>query len=232
MEPLKPIWTYMIGPLKLEIVPEIVMQWIIMAIISVLAIVFTRNLRVKPSKKQTVLESIYDVLKNAVISNMGDEFLDIIPFIGTIAVFLLFMNLTGLVGFPVPTKNFSVTVALALISFFMVQYYTIKKYGFLSYFKGYTYPLALITPINILERIMLPVSLSLRLFGNILAATFLVELCYEALDKVSALAQLAIPIPLHAYFDIFDGGIQTIIFLMLTMINIKMVAEHSAHIEH
>lgn len=232
MEPLEPIWTYMIGPLKIEIVPEVVMQWIIMAIISILAIVLTRNLRVKPSKKQTVLESIYDVLKNAVISNMGKEFLDIIPFIGTIAVFLLFMNLTGLVGLPVPTKNFSVTVALALISFFMVQNYTIKKYGFSSYFKGYTYPLALITPINILERIMLPVSLSLRLFGNILAATFLVELCYEALHKVSALAQIAIPIPLHAYFDIFDGGIQTIIFLMLTMINIKMVAEHSAHIEH
>ena len=79
---------------------------------------------------------------------------------------------------------------------------------------------------------MLPVSLALRLFGNILAATFLVELCYEALHSVGFIAQLAIPVPLHAYFDIFDGGIQTVIFIMLTMINIKMIAEHSGHTEH
>lgn len=232
MEPLEPIWSFYVGPLKLDIVPEVVMQWITIILVAILAIWATRNMKLRPNKKQVVVESIYTTLRKVVIDNMGEEFLDIIPFIGTLAVFLLFMNLTGLVGLPVPTKSFSVTVALALITFYMVQYYTIRKYGLKSYFVGYTLPLAIITPINILERIMLPVSLALRLFGNILAATFLVELCYEALGHIGFIANLAIPVPLHAYFDIFDGGIQTIIFIMLTMINIKMVAEHSTHEEH
>ena len=229
MEPLEPIWSYVAGPIKIEIVPEVVMQWITIVLIAIIAIWSTRNMKLRPNKKQAIVESIYTMLKNVVTANMGEEFLDIIPFIGSLAVFLLFMNFTGLIGLPVPTKSFSVTVALALITFYMVQFYTIRKYGLKRYFGGYAYPLIIITPINILERIMLPVSLSLRLFGNILAATFLVELCYEALHHVGFIAQIGLPVPLHAYFDIFDGGIQTIIFIMLTMINIKMIAEHSEH---
>lgn len=232
MEPLKPIWSFYIGPVTVDIVPEIVIQWLIMLIIAIIAIWSTRNLRLRPNKKQVVVEYIYTMLKDIVKSNMGEEFMDILPFIGSLAVFLLFMNLTGLFGLPVPTKSFSVTVALALITFYMVQYYTIRKYGLGKYFRGYTFPLAIITPINILERLMLPVSLALRLFGNILAATFLVELCYEALGHIGILAEIGIPIPLHAYFDIFDGGIQTVIFIMLTMMNIKMIADHSGETEH
>lgn len=232
MEPLKPLWSFDVGPIKIDIVPEIVMQWIIILIIAAIAIWATRNLTLRPNKKQVVVEYIYTTLKNVITANMGEEFLDVLPFIGSLAVFLLFMNLTGLFGLPVPTKSFSVTVGMALVTFYMVQYYTIRKYGLKSYFGGYTFPIALITPINILERIMLPVSLALRLFGNILAATFLVELCYEALGHIGFITQIGIPIPLHAYFDIFDGGIQTVIFIMLTMINIKMIADHSGHTEH
>lgn len=232
MEPLKPLWSFDVGPIKIDIVPEIVMQWIIILIIAAIAIWVTRNLTLRPNKKQVVVEYIYTTLKNVITANMGEEFLDVLPFIGSLAVFLLFMNLTGLFGLPVPTKSFSVTVGMALVTFYMVQYYTIRKYGLKSYFGGYTFPIALITPINILERIMLPVSLALRLFGNILAATFLVELCYEALGHIGFITQIGIPIPLHAYFDIFDGGIQTVIFIMLTMINIKMIADHSGHTEH
>lgn len=232
MEPLKPLWSFDVGPIKIDIVPEIVMQWIIILIIAAIAIWATRNLTLRPNKKQVVVEYIYTTLKNVITVNMGEEFLDVLPFIGSLAVFLLFMNLTGLFGLPVPTKSFSVTVGMALVTFYMVQYYTIRKYGLKSYFGGYTFPIALITPINILERIMLPVSLALRLFGNILAATFLVELCYEALGHIGFITQIGIPIPLHAYFDIFDGGIQTVIFIMLTMINIKMIADHSGHTEH
>lgn len=227
METLEPIWSFGLGSFTIEITPEVVIQWGIMLLITGLAIWSTKGMRVRPGKKQTVVETLYTTVKDAIVSNMGEEFTDMIPFIGSLFIFLLLMNFIGLIGLPVPTKNFSVTVGLALITFFMVQYYSISRHGLKSYFKGYTYPLALITPINILERIMLPVSLALRLFGNILAATFLVELCYEALGNIGFIAKLGIPIPLHAYFDIFDGGIQTIIFIMLTMINIKITAEHS-----
>ena len=227
METLEPIWSFGLGPFTVDIAPEVVIQWGIMLLVTGLAIWSTKGMKIRPGKKQTVVETLYTTVKDAIVSNMGEKFTDMIPFIGSLFIFLLLMNFIGLIGLPVPTKNFSVTVGLALITFFMVQYYSISKYGLKSYFKGYTYPLAIITPINILERVMLPVSLSLRLFGNILAATFLVELCYEALGSIGFIAKLGIPVPLHAYFDVFDGGIQTIIFIMLTMINIKMTAEHS-----
>jgi F-type H+-transporting ATPase subunit a len=227
LKPLEPFWSFGVGPFKIDIAPEIVIQWGIMLLITVLAIWSTKGMKVRPGKKQTVVETLYTTLKDVVVSNMGETFTDMIPFIGSLFAFLFCMNFIGLIGLPVPTKNFSVTVGLALITFYIVQYYTISRYGLKSYFKGYTYPLVAITPINILERVMLPVSLALRLFGNILAATVLVELSYEALGSLGFIAKLGIPIPLHVYFDIFDGAIQTIIFIMLTMINIKITAEHS-----
>ena len=73
---------------------------------------------------------------------------------------------------------------------------------------------------------MLPVSLSLRLFGNITAAVLIMDLVYSALASISWFALLVVPIPLHIYFDVFDGTIQMVIFVMLTMINIKVIAEH------
>ena len=136
------------------------------------------------------------------------------------------MNLLGLVGITPVTNNFSVTLALGLISFVVIQGYTMKKIGIGHYFLGYGQPMLMMLPINVIERVMLPVSLSLRLFGNILAASFLVELVYESLDKIAWIAQIGLPVPLHAYFDIFDGCIQMVIFVMLTMINIKITVEH------
>lgn len=73
---------------------------------------------------------------------------------------------------------------------------------------------------------MLPISLSLRLFGNMFAATIIMELVYSSLSKITWVAQLGIPIPLHMYFDLFDGTIQMVIFVMLTMINIVIISEH------
>lgn len=226
METLEPIVSFTIGGFNVDIVPEIVVQWGIIALITILSWWATRNLSIKPGKKQTVVEAIYKSLDGMIRSNVGEEYLDILPFIGAIAVYIFMMNMVGLVGIVPPTKNLSVTAALGLISFFVVQYYAIKKHGVGSYLKGYISPVSVMLPINLLERLMFPLSLALRLFGNVLAATFLVELVYEALGKVAFVAQLGLPIPLHGYFDIFDGVIQVVIFVMLTMINIKIISEH------
>ena len=209
MESSKAIFSFYLGKIVIDIKPESIIQLIIVLLILLLAWWSTRKLEIRPSK------------------NVGESFTSIVPFVGTLGIFVLVMNLTGLVGISPPTKNFSVTLTLALISFVMVQGYAIKRNGIGSYFKGYLEPVSFILPITILERIMLPISLSLRLFGNMLAATFIIELIYENLEKLAWAAQLVIPIPLHLYFDIFDGGIQAVIFVMLTMINIKIVSEHN-----
>ena len=227
MESSKAIFSFYLGKIAIDIKPEAIVELVIVLLILALAWWSTRNMQIRPTKKQTIVEWIYNMLNNAVVSNVGESFISIVPFVGALGIFVLVMNFTGLVGISPPTKNFSVTLTLALISFVMVQGYAIKKNGIGGYFKGYLEPVSFILPITILERVMLPISLSLRLFGNMLAATFIIELVYESLEKVAWFVQLVIPIPLHLYFDIFDGGIQAVIFVMLTMINIKIVSEHN-----
>ncbi|MBU3136563.1 F0F1 ATP synthase subunit A [Clostridium gasigenes] len=226
METLEPIVSFTLGGFEIDITPEMVVQWGIIIFIALLCWWATRNLSIKPGKKQTVVETIYKSLNGLIINNVGEKYLDILPFIGTTAIFIFMMNMVGLIGISPPTKSFSVTVSLGLISFFVVQYYAIKSHGVGSYLKGYAQPVWIMLPINLLERVMFPVSLALRLFGNILAATILLELVYEALGHIAWIAQIGLPIPLHGYFDIFDGVIQVVIFVMLTMINIKIVSEH------
>ena len=228
MELTHPIFSFNIGKLVIDIKPEAIIQLVIVLLIGILAWWATKDLKRRPTgKKQVVVEYIYTTIQNVVNANMGEQYGDMIPFIGTLAVFIVTMNLLGLVGITPVTNNFSVTLALGLISFVVIQGYTMKKIGIGHYFLGYGQPMLMMLPINVIERVMLPVSLSLRLFGNILAASFLVELVYESLDKIAWIAQIGLPVPLHAYFDIFDGCIQMVIFVMLTMINIKIVSEHN-----
>lgn len=227
MELTHPIFSFNIGKLVIDIKPEAIIQLVLVLLIGILAWWATKDLKRRPTgKKQVVVEYIYTTIQNVVNANMGEQYGDMIPFIGTLAVFIVTMNLLGLVGITPVTNNFSVTLALGLISFVVIQGYTMKKIGIGHYFLGYGQPMLMILPINVIERVMLPVSLSLRLFGNILAASFLVELVYESLDKIAWIAQIGLPVPLHAYFDIFDGCIQMVIFVMLTMINIKITVEH------
>ena len=227
MELTHPIFSFNIGKLVIDIKPEAIIQLVIVLLIGILAWWATKDLKRRPTgKKQVVVEYIYTTIQNVVNANMGEQYGDMIPFIGTLAVFIVSMNLLGLVGITPVTNNFSVTLTLGLISFVVIQGYTMKKIGIGHYFLGYGQPMLMMLPINVIERVMLPVSLALRLFGNILAASFLVELVYESLDKIAWIAQIGLPVPLHAYFDIFDGCIQMVIFVMLTMINIKITVEH------
>jgi len=211
---------------SIGIAHSIVVQWGIIAIVAFLCIYLTRNLKIIPDKKQNIIEIVMDSINNLVKDNMGEEYMGFVPYVGTIAIFLVFMNLTGLIGIKPPTVDYSVALALALITFIVVQWFAIKKIGLGHYFKGYTEPYAFILPINLIERVMLPVSLSFRLFGNMTAGVVIIDLAYKSLGSLNGFAQLLLPIPLHFYFDLFDGIIQMVIFVMLTMVNIKVIAEH------
>lgn len=205
---------------------SIVIQWIIIVLLALVSMFLTRKLERIPGKRQSAVELMIDGLSGFVKSTMGDEYAGFIPYVGTLIAFLLFMNLTGLVGFDPPTMDFSVSLGMALITFLVIQVYAIKKLGVGHYFLGYTKPMFFLLPMNLLERFLLPVSLSLRLFGNMTAAAIIMKIIYSSLGGVSWFAQIGIPVPLHIYFDIFDGAVQMIVFTMLTMINIKIIAEH------
>ncbi len=205
--------------LPLGLSSEIVIQWVIMLLLTIIGITLTKNLKKIPDKKQAALEKIYVSIRSLVNNTMGETYEGFVPYIGTLILFLLCMNFTGLIGISPPTQNLSVTLGLGITTFIAIHSNAIRRNGPGGYIKGYAHPFIVMLPINIMERIMLPISLALRLFGNMYAATLLVDLVYESLPR------LGIPIIAHAYFDLFDGTIQMLVFSMLTMIQIKLTAE-------
>jgi len=210
---------------KLEITRSVLVQWAIIVVLTLICFLLTRNLKRKPDKKQTILEIFYELIENLVLENMGKDYLSFIPFVGTLVLYLMIMNVVPLVAVPAPTEDLSVTIGMALVSFLVIQGYSIYKNGLKGYFLGLLHPVAVMLPMNIIERIMLVVSLSLRLFGNIAAGAVIMGIAYSSLRDASPLLNIGIPVPFHFYFDIFDGFIQMLIFVMLTMIHIKIVAE-------
>ncbi|MBU5486122.1 F0F1 ATP synthase subunit A [Clostridium sp. MSJ-11] len=226
MEASKSIFILRLFGFNINITENIIVQWIIILIFIALSILLTRNLGLIPNRKQSILEIFVEYIGKMVKENMGEAYTNFIPFVGTMILFLVCMNLVGLVGVVPPTSDLSINLGMAMITFVVVQGYAVKKVGLINYITAYGKPYFFIFPLNIIERFMLPISLSLRLFGNMTAAIIIVDLIYKALYSINPFAQLLIPIPIHIYFDIFDGIIQMIIFVMLTMINIKIISEH------
>lgn len=226
LESVKPIFSPEIFGITIDITSSILIQWCVILILGIGAFLLTRNLKLKPNKTQSALEKIYQSIRDLQVGIMGEEYESFLPYIGSLMIYLLVLNLTGLVGIVPPTADLSVTVSLAFTSFLVVNLNAIKKHGIVAYGRGFMHPYAFMLPINIMERFVLLISLSLRLFGNMMAAVVLVELVYHALGSVGMLAQFGSPIFIHLYFDLFDGALQMVVFAMLTMINIKLIAEH------
>ena len=141
-------------------------------------------------------------------------------YIGTIFAFILLSNLSGLFGLRPPTADFGTTFALAMITFVLIHYNGFK-YQKSAHITNLFKPV-LLTPINIIGELATPVSMSLRLFGNIMAGTTMMGLLY---GLVPWFLTLAWPGVLHAYLDVFSGCIQTYVFCMLTMVFIANTFE-------
>ena len=157
------------------------------------------------------------------------------PYIGGLAVYLLVSNLSGLLGFYQPTMNFSVTLSLAIITWVMVQYTSIKSIKFSGYIKSFFEPYFFLFVPNLFGKLAPLISLSMRIFGNILSGSIIMALLYSGLQLASAslihliagsnaftfnfLAPIIAP-ALHAYFDVFAGFIQMFIFIVLTLVYI------------
>jgi len=168
-----------------------------------------------PGPFLNAIELIVESVDKMVVSNMGEanapKFTN---YIGTLATFILLSNLSGLFGLRPPTADFGVTLPLALITWIMIQFNGFKhqKMGKIT---GLFEPMFLLFPINLIGEFATPVSMSLRLFGNILSGTVMLSLVYGLIPRV---ATLIWPAALHVYLDVFSGLIQTFVFIMLTMV--------------
>lgn len=167
-----------------------------------------------PGTLQNIAELAVEMLENMVSGIMGKQGVKFINYIGSIFLFILFCNISSLVGLRPPTADYGVTLPLGLITFFIIQVNNIK-YNKVGAFTGLFKPLPFLFPINLIGEIATPFSLSLRLFGNVLSGTVMMSLIYGLLP---IFIKLGIPSALHVYFDLFSGAIQTYVFCMLTMV--------------
>ena len=127
----------------------------------------------------------------------------------TVALYLAISNVIGLLGFKPPTKDMNVTIALAVMSMFVIEWSGIHKNGLVHWCKHFAKPVPIVAPIMILEIVIRPLSLCMRLFGNVLASYIIMEL-------IDAVCPIVIPLAFSAYFDIFDGLLQAYVFVFLT----------------
>lgn len=169
---------------------------------------------------ETGVSAIYNYMKSIMPKKFEKNYY---PYFAMLFLWLIVANLSGLIGFEAPTSNFSITLALTIITFVLIQYNAIKKQGLLNFIWGKIMP-----PTELLSMISPLISLSMRLFGNILSGSILMYLVYSLTGWLSSfiidfnfLGPIIAPI-LHAYFDIFAGCIQTLVFVTLSSILIMM----------
>lgn len=219
----EPVFEFELFNHTMEVTKSITIQWVVMAIIIVLVLLVTRKLDKVPTKRQTVVEMLVSLFNGLVGSNMGQEYKKaFVPYIGTLGIFMFMLNSSGLVGVAPSTKDINVTLTFAMISFFVINGNVVAKHGVGGYLLSYFRPYPLMLPMNIIEKVTVPLSLCLRLFINMLVGTILMELIYMGMGHLAFI----VPVPLHFFFDLFVAVIQTFVFMMLTMVYTKMGAEH------
>lgn len=192
-----------------------------------------RGLKKRPGRFQVVVEKLVTMLYNLVEDTMGKHNLKFAPYIGTLFLSSIFCTLLGMTQIlRSATADLSVTLAWALVTTGMVWYHSIKNFGFKAWLKGFTEPIVVMTPMNIVSEIAQPISLAFRHFGNVAGGSVLTALIYGALGGLSTICfgwisdavasipflQVGIPAFLSIYFDLFSGFVQALVFSLLTMV--------------
>ncbi len=166
-----------------------------------------------PDGFQNVVELIVEKLDGMVEGVMGRNAAAFANYIGTIFIFILLSNISGLFGLRPPTADYGVTFPLGVMTFAIIHFNKFKHQKVSGVIKGLCEPWVFWAPINIIGDLAVPVSLSLRLFANVLSGTVMMALVYALLSRIAIIW----PAALHVYFDLFSGAIQTYVFCMLTM---------------
>lgn len=198
--------------------------WICAAIVLALGMAFAANLKEKPGKLQSLAEMFVGFVRNMCRDSIGERhYSGYVAYIGTLLAFLVVCNVfaaldfvPGLLLYP-PTKDINVTLPLAVITLAIVLYSTFRYKGPIGTAKALFKPISIMFPFKLMEYVTKPLSLCLRLFGNIVAGFLIMELIFHFLAPVAA--------PFSAYFDFFDGILQAYIFAFLTCLYIGEAVE-------
>lgn len=220
-------------PGGMQISQTVTTTWYIMLGLIIFAYFAGRNLKNRASGFQLVIEALVGGINGLTKQTMGEHNMKFAPYMGTLILFILTANLSGLLGFRPPTADANTTLALSCMTFFMIHFFAIRKKGIGTYLKGYTEPFFLLLPLNVVGELATPISLGFRLFGNITGGMVIMTLLYGALDGFTKMLlgidipilQVGVPAVLHIYFDVFSGVLQSFIFTMLTMVFISIATD-------
>lgn len=222
-----------IGGVEIWITETMINTWIVCGVLILIAFIVNRSIKNPkkvPSGIQNVAEFFVGAVDSFIGTVMGKHAKRFSSFYGGMFLFIMCSNISGLFLAPgtffygdsegrvisfmrPPTADIATTLALALITFFMTQGLGIASKGVLPWAKNLTQPSFLLTPLNIIGELANPISLSFRLFGNILGGSIIMGLYYN----LPWFMLLGIPSALHLYFDLFAGVLQAFIFVMLSM---------------
>lgn len=203
----------------IPIYESVVVTWIIMLAVLLICVLLVRNLKVEnPGRKQIVLETAVQGLYNFFKGTIGEHGTAYIPYLMSVVLYIGIANIIGLIGFKPPTKDMNVTVALAVMSIVLIEVAGVRQKGTKGWLKSFAEPMPIVLPINVLEVFIKPLSLCMRLFGNVLGSFVIMEL-------LKIVVPAFLPAVFSCYFDIFDGLIQAYVFVFLTSLFIKEATE-------
>lgn len=207
--PLTSAVLFYAGPVP--VTRPVVTTWIIMAALAGACWLITRRLKTEADRRQAVLEIVVAAIARQIEEVIRKDPRPYLPLLGTLFIFLVIANLSGLIpGVEAPTSKLETPAALALIVFFSVHFFGIRVRGFRGYLASFAKPKLIMLPLNVLSEVTRTFSLMVRLFGNVMSGEFVIAL-------VVALAGLFVPIPLMV-LEMLVGIVQAYIFTVLATV--------------
>jgi F-type H+-transporting ATPase subunit a len=226
---IKTIFTITLFNINIPITETVIVSWGVMVILIVGSLLLTRKLKEVPAGAQTILETAVEFLNNFAQNQFGRFAKYLGPYMGTLLLFILLSNIAAVVSpvgftflghaftppFPIrpPTKDINVTAAFAVITLLLIIVCGFAARGFVGWFKRLFYPIPFMLPFNLMDYATRPLTLALRLFGNMLGGLVMMTL-------IEGLLPVALPAVMSLYFDFFDGIIQAVIFVFLSSLYI------------
>lgn len=226
----KTVFTIHAGAVSIPVSETVITTWIVMAILIVGSLMLTRRMVLVPKGSQVFLETFVDFLNKFFKDQIGHHWKFFAPYLGTVALFLgvadMISFISPIAGFGFeppfllkpPTRDINVTAALAIMTIVIVLFSGIAFKGVRGWLKSFLAPAPFMLPFNILEYAIKPLSLCLRLFGNILGAFIIMEL-------IGLFVPLFFPPIIGMYFDFFDGLVQAVVFTFLSTLYIAEAVE-------
>lgn len=221
---IKNLWVFNISGVEVWITETIFNTWLIMLFLIILAVIIRiklRSFKTVPTGFQNIVEAVVELFDNFAVNTIGEKLSYINPWFFMVFVFLLFSSLFSIFGLRAPTADWATTFAMAFASVFLMFVMGVAhRKG--EYIKGFFEPHFIFFPLNLIGELAKPVSLSFRLFGNVLSGTIILTLYYSL---TPLLVQIGIPALLHGFFDVIFGALQTYIFVIISLMYVRGAAE-------